>query len=91
MWLHGFGMILSSSNSSIYYVIDCSANKVYIWNDNWLYISFKRFTAPAYMITIGTSLYMTGNSNVWKLDEHLNTLIQYNSNGIFSYRGLCYN
>ena len=34
---------------------------------------------------------MTGNSNLWKLDLNLNTLIQYNAPGIPGYRGLYFN
>ena len=51
----------------------------------------KKFTAPIYMIKFENSLYMTGNLNLWKLDEHLNTLIQYNATGSPSYRGLYFN
>ena len=40
------------------------------------------------MITVGNSLYMSGNMNLWKLDENLNTLIQYNATGSSGYRGL---
>ena len=90
-WLMGFGMMCSSFNYS-YYIMDRAANKVYILNDNWSFVSFKTFNRPVYMITIENSLYMTGNSNVWKLDQNLNTLIEYNPTGTFSgYRGLYFN
>ena len=86
----------SSSNTQYYYVIDyldydSNSGRVYILNDNWVFLSYKAFTYPAYMITIGTSLYMTGEVNVWKLDENLNVLIEYNPNGPSPwFRGISY-
>ena len=88
--IFGFGMMSSSINYS-YYVTDFAANKVYILNDNWSFVSFKTFTNPAYMITVENSLYMTGESNIWKLNENLNTLIQYNDTTVPGYRGLYFN
>ena len=88
--LLGFGMH-SSLNTTYYYVMDSSANKVYILNDEWKFISFKSFKYPAYMVTIGTSIYMTGYYSVWKVDEDLNILIEYNTGGYPWYRGISYN
>ncbi len=85
----GFGFY-SSCNAS-YYVMDSSAGRVYNLNDDWSYVSYKDFTNPAHMITIENSIYMTGNTNIWKLDKDLNILIQYNSIGGTSYRGIYYN
>jgi hypothetical protein len=73
-WLIGFGF--SSSCNTSYYVIDHGASRVYILNDDWSYVSYKNFAYPAYMITIGSSIYMAGGLNIWKLDEELNILIQ---------------
>ena len=53
------------------------SGRVYILNDN--------FTEPSYMIGIG-SIYMSSESNVWKLDQDLNVSMQYNTNA--AYRGL---
>ena len=88
--IHGFGMY--SSCNATYYVMDYGANKVYILNDDWLFISFKSFTQPAFMITVGSCLYMTGASNIWKLDKDLNVLNQITGNyrGIFSNSSLIY-
>ena len=60
-WLVGFGMIYSS-----YYVMDHTANAVYILNDNWSFVSSKTFLLPAFMITVENSLYLSGNSNRFK-------------------------
>ncbi len=76
-WLIGFGF--SSSCNTSYYVIDHGASRVYILNDDCSYVSYKNFTYPAYMITIGSSIYMTGNTYIWKLYKDLNFLIQYSS------------
>ena len=71
-WLISFGMYLSYKIS--YYAIDFVENKVYILNDKWSFVSSKTFAYPVQMITIGTSLYMSGDSNIWKLDDNLNVL-----------------
>jgi hypothetical protein len=45
------------------------------------------------MITIGSSIYMTGNANIWKLDKDLNILFQFTStaNTTSKYRDIYYN
>ena len=88
-WLFGFGMY-SSPNTTYYYVMDPGSDRVYILNDEWKLTLFKAFSYPLYMITIGNSLYMTGYFNVWKLDQDLNILINYNPGGNPSYRGISY-
>ena len=88
--LAGFG-IYSSSNTVYYYLMHYGADKIYILNDEWKFVSFKTFTGPVNMISIGNSLYMTGNSNVWKLDQYLNILINYKPSRFPKYRGISYN
>ena len=87
--LVGFGMY-SSVNKTYYYVMDWGG-KVFILNDEWKFISFKAFTYPVYMINIGKSLYMTGYLNVWKVDQDLNILRNYNPGGNPWYSGISYN
>jgi hypothetical protein len=41
------------------------------------------------MITIGNNLYISGLLNLWKTDQDLNVLIQYNDPTISYYRGIC--
>jgi len=90
-WFAGFGMY-SLSGTVYNYLMDYDASKVFILNDQWSFISFKVFTNPAFMISISNCLYMTGQSNVWKLDQDLNILINYNPGGSTpSYRGISYN
>ena len=43
------------------------------------------------MITIGNSLYMTDDFNVWKVDQYLNILANYNLVSYTGYRGISYN
>ncbi len=75
-----------------YYAVDNGAKRVYILNNDLSYFSYKNFAYPAYMITIGSSIYMAGGLNIWKLDEELNILIQYISNGTYpNFRGIYYN
>ena len=81
--LLGFGFY--SSNNASYYVMDHGDKKVYILNDDWSYVSYKNFTSPASLITIGSSVFMTGTSTIWKLNKYLNILVQYNSTGTSPY------
>ena len=71
--------------------MDSAANKTFILNDEWELISSKSFTYPLYMISIDNSLYMTGRYNVWKVDQDLNILINYNPGGKSYYNGISYN
>ena len=87
--LVGFGMY-SFPNTTYYYVMD-SSRGVHILNDQWSFITFKTFTLPAYTISINNSLYMTGNLNVWKVDQDLNILRNYNPGGYSGYLGISYN
>ncbi len=75
--------------NSYYFVSDYDLNKIFILNESWSYVSSKTFSSPAYLTTIGNSLYATGDSNIWKLDQNLNILIQYNAAP--AYRGIYYN
>ena len=61
--LVGFGMY-SSLGTVYYYVMDSVYGRVYILNDQWEFISSKVFDDPCYMISIDSSLYMTGYRNV---------------------------
>ena len=88
--LVGFGMY-SSNNTTYYYLIDLAAQKVFILNDQWSFISYKYFGTPHYIISIDNSLYMTGNLNIWKVDQGLNILINYNPTSTPLYRGISYN
>ena len=45
-------------------------------------VYFIYFTNPVSMISINNSLYMTVHSNVWKVAQDLNILIEYNPGGI---------
>jgi hypothetical protein len=90
--LLGFEMYSSSlCNNASYLVIDKEANKTYIMNDNWSYVSYKIFNKPAYLVKTSNLFYMSGDVNVWKLDENLNVLMVYNAAVNITYRGLYFN
>ena len=75
-----------------YYIVDGGANKVYIVIDNWSFISSKTFYMPYCIITVANCLLMCGESNLWKLDDKLDTLIEYKATGSDpQYRGLFFN
>ncbi len=87
----GFGM--SSSNSIQYYVTHYSQGKIFVFDENWNYVSNKSsFPAVAYMIPVGNYFYITGNDYIWKTDQQLNVFIRYNSTGSSpKHGGLYYN
>jgi hypothetical protein len=86
---HGFAAF--TPTNSYYYVSDAGLSKIFILNESWWYVSSKTFLQPTYFTTIGSSLYATGETNIWKLDQNLNTLIQYNATGTPIYRGIYIN
>ena len=89
--LNGFGMY-SSSTKAFNYLMDYVYGIVYILNDEWSFISFKTFRNPYNMISIDNGLYMIGISNVWKVDQDLNILINYGGYPLYPlYRGISYN
>ena len=89
--LTGFGM--SSSNPILYYVTNSDRNKIYVYDEDWNYVSEKsNFTRPNYMILVDSYFFITGDNYIWKTDQLLNVLITYTHNGSYSaYRGLYYN
>ena len=54
---------------------------VLILSDQWSFITSKSFTNPFYVISIDSCLYITFYSNVWKVDQDLNILVNYNPGG----------
>jgi hypothetical protein len=76
----GFGM--SRSNPIQYYVTHYSQGKIFVFDENWNYVSNKSsFLNVNYMIPVGNYFYISGRYNIWKTDKQLNVLFQYNSNG----------
>jgi len=87
---YGFGM--SSLNPIQYYVTHYAEGKIFVFDENWNYVSNKSsFPYVTYMIPVGNYFYITGNDNIWKTDQQLNVSIRYNSTGSYYYRGLYYN
>ncbi len=87
----GFGM--SNSNPIKYYVTNVNKSKIFVFDDDWKYVSEKlSFTNVHYISLVGNYFFITGDENVWKTDIQLNVLITYNSAGSnLKYRGLYYN
>ena len=76
--------------NTTYYVIDHPANKIIIFDDNWQFLKFVNFPNPNYLITVNTSLYITGDLNIWKTDKYLNISKQYSGNACLYYIGIFY-
>jgi hypothetical protein len=74
-----------------YYVADSTTGNVFLLNDNYGYITKKPFSNPSYIVNVNSSLYITGDSNIWKTDKHLNILTTYTSTTIANYRGIFFN
>ncbi len=86
----GFGM--SSSNPIQYYVTNYNQHKIFVFDENWNYVSNNSsFPYVTYMIPVGIYFYITGNDNIWKTDQQLNVLIKHTVSNNPSYRGLYYN
>ena len=87
--LQGFGMMVDFNTS--YYIMDEINNITFLLNDNYDYETMKTFSRPNYMVTINSSLYITGNNNVWKTDKYLNVLITHTESGGANYNGIHFN
>jgi hypothetical protein len=87
------GLGMSSSNLIQYYVTEFWQGKIFVFDENWNYVSTKSsFSYVYYMIPGGNYFYITGNGNIYKTDQQLNVLIRYDSTGSFPlYRGLYQN
>jgi hypothetical protein len=79
--------MISDFNTS-YYVSDFNGH-IFLLNENYGYVTNKTFILPAYMVTVNSSLFITGGSNIWKTDKNLNILKTHNESG--NYRGIYFN
>ena len=81
-----------TSNPIQYYAADFSNNLIVVFDINWNVILAKSFQKPEYIIPVGTSLYITSDSIIWRTDRNLNILSQYIASGTAPhYRGVFYN
>jgi hypothetical protein len=90
--LFGFGMIVS--NITRYYITDTvyyGAKYINILNDQWQYITYYDFINPTYMTTFGNTPFISGSNNIWKTDQNLIVLVQYNRTDNPYYQGIFYN
>jgi hypothetical protein len=84
----GFGM--SSLNPIQYYVTHYHQDKIFVFDEDWNYVSNKSsFPEVYYMIPGGNYSYITGDDNIWKTDQQFKVLIGKGS--ITDYRGLYHN
>ena len=82
----GFGSFKNS-----YYFLDNSKSRIYIFDESFNFSSYKTISNPAYMVVIGDTFYITGNSKIYKTDTNFNILNQYNPTSTSCYRGIYYN
>jgi hypothetical protein len=61
-----------------YYVSDTGTNLIFILDDNYNYLDKKTFVNANRMIAQNSSLYIAGNTTIWKTDKYLNILQTYN-------------
>ena len=88
--LQGFS-ILESANSTYYYVCDYQKSKIYMFDDNWTYISYRNYSAPAYIAIVGSNLYITGDADIYKTNGNLDLLDHVYVSTWPWYRGIYYN
>ena len=72
-----------------YYVVDYNYG-VFLLNDNYDYVTKQTFSKPNCIVNVNSSLYKTGDQNIWKTDKFLNLLITYSSSS-HKYQGILYN
>ncbi len=86
--LQDFGIMVDISTP--YYITDRFGTHIYILNDNFDFLSMKTFSMSNYMVTINSSIYLTGTFNIWKTDNYLNILITLSDSNAF-YNGIYFN
>ncbi len=52
--------------------MDETKNIIFLLNDNYDYVSWKKILKTQLAVTINSSLYKTGYNIVWKTDKYLN-------------------
>ncbi len=84
------GFRMSSLNPIQYYVTHYHQDKIFLFDEDWNYVSNKSsFPNSWYMIPGGNFSYITGYDYIWKTDQQFEVLIRYGSSP--AYRGLYYN
>jgi hypothetical protein len=85
-----YGFEMSSSNPIRYFVTHLGQRRIFVFDENWNYVSNKSISSSIYYITQGGNYYyITASSTFLKTDLQFNILITYNSYG--GYCGLYYN
>ncbi len=81
-----------TSKQILYYVSENFLGSIFIFDENWNNLSLKNlfFNANS-IITIGSNLFITGYNHIWKTDDQLNILNQYDAPGPAGYFGIYYN
>jgi hypothetical protein len=74
-----------------YYVADWSTSNIFLLNENYGYVTKKTFSKPNYIVNVNLSLYITGDSNIWKTDKYLNISITYSTTTVHNYNGILFN
>ena len=87
-FLAGFGTFHSVNIS--YYISDSGSAIVYKLSDTWEYVAQNYFPSPKMILAISNNLYISAESNIFKTDNNLNVLSQYNASDTF-YQGFYYN
>jgi hypothetical protein len=57
-FINTLGLRIYSSCNASYYIMDTSARRAYILNDDWSHVSYKNFNNLALLIIIGYSIYV---------------------------------
>ena len=85
-----FYSYLEISNSNrFFFVTDMLLNRILIFNENWIYQSFKNIEKPAYMKEIDNNIYISASNSFLKTDKNINILRSHQQTGA-DYRGLYY-
>jgi hypothetical protein len=71
-----------------YYVVDYSYG-VFLLNDSYGYVTKQTFSKPNYIFNANWSLYITGDTNIWKTDKYLNISKTFTSSNA-NYKGILF-
>ena len=89
--LGGCAMLISTKTTT-FYVSDRDGDKVFMFKDNWSYITFFNFPSPICIIVVGRFLYISsGDAYIYKTSNSLNILARFTTNHFCSFSGIYFN
>ena len=80
----------NDTNNITFYVSGNTADRILVFDENWVSIASKNLSGPAYIIFVNDTLYVSADTGIYNLDKYLNIINQYTATKSSKYRGIYY-